>query len=153
MDRWETSTSKQMPFHIHDSTFWICFSGFLGDMGSCSFVAHVKLHYLWKIWNSPLVLVGFTQQTAKEDEDGEIDVVVEWGRGGFTWQWTQSHGKTWQKREDSCGWRLRGKRIRENVADGLKTNANIDLWYHFYLLCHCLLESTSRAHLVCWVLR
>lgn len=28
-----------------------------------------------------MILVGFTQQTAKEEEDGEIDV-VEWGRGG-----------------------------------------------------------------------
>lgn len=27
--------------------------------------------------------MGFTQQTAKEDEDGEIDGVVELGRGGL----------------------------------------------------------------------
>lgn len=131
-----------MPLHIYDRAFWICFSGFLRDTGSYSFYGPCQ--------NSLLKNVKFPRgyTTDSNSRRSRWRNRVWWNEGGEAWQSARSQGKTWQKQEDSCGWKLRGKRVRESVADGLKTNANIDLWYNFYLLSlfsRVIISSTSSC--------
>lgn len=153
MDSWETS--KQTPLHIYDSAFCICFSRFLGGHGVIQICGPCQKSLLVKNVKFPHDSSGVYTTDSKRRRGWRNRWCGGMREGRlYTWHWRQSHGKTWQKQEHSCGWRLRDKRIWENVANGRKTKANIDLWYHFYLLCHCFLQSTSQAYLlVCWVLR
>lgn len=98
----------------------------------------------------PVVVVAwFTQQTVKDDEDG--------GDGGmregeiFARLLDGSHGKTWQKWEDVCGWRKDEKSgcflNRDRDRDGLwwpncgQSCASDILVAPFCPLCHCFMQS------------